>query len=111
MKRAEDNEEKKDIISGLCPKVKADIQREVELDIQNNKIDGDSWWWCANGKQCNFPFTINGQKHYKPVEGKCIAADNNTIDKEFEDHTNLVSCSPCSGNSFLTFCNNGFMFK
>lgn len=94
-----DNDENKDIISGLCPKVKAEIQNEIEEDIENNKIVGNIWWWCGDKNQnCNFPFTINGQKHYKPVGGKCIAVGD-INDQEFTED-DLVPCSPCPGNIF-----------
>ena len=101
----EDNEENKDIISGLCPKVKAEIQREIKEDIQN-KIGGNTWW-CAADKMCNFPFSINGKKHYKPVGHKCIAADN-TLDQEFTEN-DLVPCSPCQGN--MSFGLSGIWWK
>jgi len=92
------NEGNDDIISGICPTVKADLQHEFKEDIQN-KIGGNNWW-CANatedGKMCNFPFTINGLKHYKPVGRTCISVDNTKITEFTKDE--LVSCSPCPGN-------------
>ena len=116
----EENDENKDTISGLCPKVKEELQDEIKTDIQN-EIEREKWW-CErneneNPRKCNFPFKLqhNGKNYYKPVltsdgEKKCIVSDNtlnmipnavNQIDwtnpyKEFTE-SQLVPCSPCPG--------------
>ena len=109
----EENDENKDTISGLCPKVKEVLQDEIKTDIQN-EIERDKWW-CErneneNPRRCNFPFKLNAKNYYKPVltsdgDKKCIVNDTiSTIPvsipmmnmKEFTE-SQLVSCSPCPG--------------
>ena len=87
-----------DIISGLCPKVKVDLERVIKKEIEN--IDEENWW-CEkndNTKKCNFPFKINGQNYFKPFsttdgDKKCIIADDTYNFNESQ----LVPCSPCPG--------------
>ena len=115
----EENDENQDTVSGLCPKVKDELQDEIKTDIQN-EIERDKWW-CerkekANPRRCNFPFKLqfNAINYYEPVltsdgDRKCIVNDNtfnmkpneaNKIDwenpKEFTE-SQMVPCSPCPG--------------
>ena len=113
----EENDENKDTISGLCPKVKEVLQDEIKTDIQNEIVREK--WWCErneneNPRRCNFPFKLqfNAINYYEPVltsdgDRKCIVNDNtfnmkpgheNEIDsiKEFTE-SQLVPCSPCPG--------------
>ena len=39
----EENDENKDTVSGLCPKVKKELQDEIKTDIQN-EIEREKWW-------------------------------------------------------------------
>ena len=97
------NKKNKDTISGLCPKVKKDLQLQIEQDIQA-EIIGDTKWCATNGTLCNFPFKFSGKNYYKPITRdnlkKCITDDNTfqSLDmKTLKEYTEsqLVPCSPC----------------
>jgi len=99
----EENDENQDTVSGLCPKVKDELQDEIKTDIQN-EIEREKWW-CErneneNPRKCNFPFKLNATNYYKPFitsdgDKKCIVNDTYPI-KEFTE-SQLVPCSPCPG--------------
>ena len=99
------------------------FKKNFKEKIQNN-IGGHNWW-CAtagNRKKCNFPFLINGEIHYKPVDEKCITDDTFTYTFRLTDKENpkefleskLEPCSPCADSdqdtygAYYGYAYNGF---